>query len=147
VGRGGAQVSGAQGAGEVIPARELVGAEALRRYDDNGDPVYTTYERVLLAMRWFGWCTAERVYEALEVEDDDWTARQNHSKAIQYWVKRGRVAKRHDHDVVEYRLIHPSQWQALAVCTRCSSAVVDGKTMCQRHLDWEREYKARRRAA
>lgn len=131
----------------MISASELVSSEALRRYDDNGDPVYTTYERVLLALRWFGWCTAERVYEALDVDEDDWHERQNHSKALQYWVKRGRIEKRRDGDVVEYRLIPPRQWQTQTECARCSSPVVSGKTMCQRHLDWERDYKARRRAA
>lgn len=128
----------------MIAARELVSAEALSRYDDNGDPVYTTYERVLLTLRWFGWCTADDVFNALDL---DRTEHQNYSGAIRYWVKRGRVESRRDVDVVEYRLLRPSQWQAAITCTRCPSVRVDGRTMCQRHLDWEREYKARQRAA
>jgi hypothetical protein len=31
-------------------------------------------------------------------------------------------------------------------CVRCKQDAVSGKTMCQRHLDWERDYKARMRA-
>ena len=131
----------------MIPARELLSAEALKRYDDNGDPVYSTYERVLLALRWFGWASAERVYEALEIDAAPVEQRQLYSKAIQYWVKRGRVEVRHDFELVEYRLIHPRQWQEQTACTRCPSPTVEGKTMCQRHLDWEREYNVRRRAA
>lgn len=133
----------------MIRARELVSAEALRRYDDNGDPVYSTHERVLLALRWFGWTTAERLYDALEIDPAPhfYDERQKTSSALAYWVKRARVERRHDGRVVEYRLIHPSRWGEAVQCARCSTDRVAGKTMCQRHLDWERDYKARRRAA
>jgi hypothetical protein len=32
-------------------------------------------------------------------------------------------------------------------CARCASLRVDGRTLCQRHLEWERERGAKRRAA
>lgn len=133
----------------MIHARELLSFDALSRYDDNGDPVYSTYERVLLALRWFGWCTADDLFGALDLDDPSqtWRERGAYSKAIQYWVKRGRVEQRGERELSEYRLIHPKQWHEQTVCTRCPTEVVDGRTMCQRHLDWEREYKVRRRAS
>lgn len=133
----------------MIPARELVSAEALRRYDEDGEPVYSTHERVLLTLRWFGWVTAERLYEALDIDPSPhfYDERQKHSVAIRYWIKRGRVEQRHDRGLVEYRLIHPSKWGDPPQCMRCPSTPVEGKTMCQRHLDYERDYKAKRRAA
>lgn len=134
----------------MIQAHELVSAEALRRYDDSGDPVYTTYERVLLTLRWFDWCSAERLCEALGLDLDEprvWPERHLYALALAYWVKRGRVEKRYDRTVVEYRLLAPSRWVTQTVCTRCPLAVVPGKTMCQQHLDYERDYKRRRRAA
>lgn len=143
----------------MIRASELVGVEATRRYDDNGDPVYSTHEQVLLALRWFGWCTAERIYEALGIEGEHgygtelwkqmYAEHQKYSKAIAYWVKRGRVEQRRQFGVVEYRLVHPSRWNEVEAveCTRCPQPRVEGKTMCQKHLDWERDYKAKRRAA
>jgi len=133
----------------MIQASELVSSDALRRYDDNGDPIYSTHEQVLLTLRWFGWVTAERVCEALGLDLNApllYPERSRYSKALHYWVKRGRVEQRHDFDVVEYKLIHPSQWPVeQTCCSRCSAAVVAGKTMCQRHLDWERDYKRRSR--
>ncbi len=124
----------------VIPARELVSAEALRRYDDNGEPMYSTYERVLLCLRWFDWCSAERMYDALDVED--YETRQLYDKALRYWIKRGRVARNGD----AYKLLRPAQWGEATECARCPAPRVEDKTMCQRHLDWEREYKQRKRA-
>lgn len=129
----------------MISPRELIGAAALMRYDDDGEPVYTTHERVLLALRWFGWCSLERLYESLDA--DDYGDRQRLYKAAEYWVKRGRVVRRHDVSLLEYRLLAPSQWERGTACVRCPAMRVDGRTMCQRHLDWERDYKAQRRAA
>lgn len=138
----------------MIAASQLVGSAALTRYDDHGDPVYSTHERVLLTLRWFGWASAERLYEALDL-DDNWhnkrslyQERQKISSALAYWVKRGRIETRPLRDrLLEYRLIPPSQWGDAVSCSRCSEHRVTGKTMCQRHLDWERNYKAKRRAA
>lgn len=134
----------------MIPLRHLISPEALRRYDDDGEPVYTTHERVLMALRWFDWCTAERLCEAVGIDINEpaqYQERQKYSSALAYWHKRGRVEKRHDRGVVEYRLLPVRRWGDAVQCVRCPADRVPGRTMCQRHLDWEREYKQRRRAA
>lgn len=78
----------------MIPASELVSAEALRRYDDSGDPVYTTAERIVLTLRWWDWAAAAQVREALGLDNADEIDRQRYKVALGRLVKRGIVEAR-----------------------------------------------------
>jgi hypothetical protein len=75
----------------VIPARELVSAEAFRRYDDDGEPVYTPTERVLMALRWFGWVSADDLWVALDMPEAGTRDRNKHAVTLCQLVKKGRV--------------------------------------------------------
>jgi hypothetical protein len=81
----------------MIRASELISAEALRRYDDNGEPVYTTTERILLTLRWFGWISSEGLREALGLLDADEDTRTRFKNALGRLVKRGIVLCRGEH--------------------------------------------------
>ena len=96
----------------MIAARHLVSSEALRRYDDTGDPVYTTAERIVLALRWFDWVSADELRLVLDVGDD--IDAQRYKVALGRLVKRGIVEARgngkHGNADVrrEYRLVADS---------------------------------------
>lgn len=51
----------------MIAARRLIGARALRRYDDYGDPKHSLRERLLLRMRWFDWINPTELYDVLDL--------------------------------------------------------------------------------
>lgn len=51
----------------MIAARRLIGARALRRYDDYDDPKHSLRERLLLRMRWFDWVNPTELYDALDL--------------------------------------------------------------------------------
>lgn len=125
----------------MIHARELVSQEALRRYDDDGDPVYTTGERLLLTMRWFDWCTAEQITEALGLDEP---AEMNRfQNALQYWSHIGRIERRG----CEYRLVHPKQWPAqIETCkhSACKRPRAGTRVLCEHHLEIARSYRKRK---
>jgi hypothetical protein len=125
----------------VIQVRELLSADAMRRYDDNGEPAYTSYERVLLCLRWFDWASTERMFEALGMESSTGDERDSYWSALNYYVKAGKIEKRTNYGVKEYRLVAPSKRVAVTVCRRCSSEVVPGYVLCDRHLEWQRKNK------
>jgi hypothetical protein len=144
--------------------RELVSSEALRRYDDNGDPVYSPIERVLLALRWFDWASSARIMEALELEAADLKERERYVTALSRLVTRGRVERRGASlSWFEYRLaakqpvirersepawrLGREERQQLGLCLRCDSLPVPGRRQCQHHLDLQSGTNRRRRAS
>ena len=98
----------------MIPARHLISAEALRRCDDTGEPIYTTAERIVLALRWFDWVSAAGLREVLDLDDADEVDARRYSIALGRLVKRGIVEARgngkHGNADVrrEYRLVADS---------------------------------------
>jgi hypothetical protein len=143
--------------------RELISSEALRRYDDNGDPVYSPIERILLALRWFDWATPERIVEALDLEDVGWKERERYASALSRLVARKRLDRRGTHMRYEYRLaarqpvireVVEKSWRLgrkervqLGLCLRCDSSPAPGKKQCQAHLDMQTAANRKRRAA
>lgn len=135
----------------MIPIAELVSVEALRRYDDTGEPAYTCFERVLITLRWFDWATCGTIIDALGVDVDDRLERQRYESALRYWFRHGRIARRprlNDWPAVfEYRLLAPSEWTDVESCRRCSRPRAIGSVLCDVHKAWQRENKRARRAA
>lgn len=78
----------------MLRQSQLVSAAALSRYDDSGDPVYTTAERIVLALRWFGWISADGLRDALEIADADDVEKKRYVQSIARLVKRGVVEER-----------------------------------------------------
>lgn len=144
-------------------ARELITSEALRRYDDNGDPVYSPIERILLALRWFDWASTDRIIEALDLEDAGWRERERYATALSRLTSRRRLDRRGTHMNYEYRLatkqpvireyaepqhrLGRDERQLLGLCLRCDSERMPGKQQCQVHLDAQRAANQRRRAS
>lgn len=114
----------------MIAPRELVSVEALRRYDDNGEPVYTTTERILLALRWWDWVTATDLFDALEIDRSDHRTRWTYSMSLRRLTDRGRVECRDDRF---YRLasVQPDVKQAKEpTCANCANPPEPGRSRC-----------------
>ena len=75
----------------MLKQTDLISAEALRRYDDNGEPMYSTAERIVLALRWFGWVSMFGLADALGMEDMNALERKRFQTALWRLVKRGVV--------------------------------------------------------
>lgn len=131
----------------MIPISELISVEALRRYDDDGEPVYTTRERLLLALRWFGWVSSADLSDALDIGEGVYLPmRQRYQTALQGLLADGLVMQRGERGAHEYRLAAYRQDKA-DTCRRCSSAPSPGHVLCPRHVEWQRSNKRIRRAA
>jgi hypothetical protein len=147
----------------VIAIRELVSAEALRRYDDSGEPLYTTTERVLLTLRWFDWATAATLRTALGLDDADEVDKARYTRALHDLVKQGRVEKRGILGWHEYRLAPqqpalyvpvppvrtypPPREKPEVECRKCRCERVPGRVLCERHLQWDKSRARRNRMA
>lgn len=147
----------------MMAISELVSSEALRRYDDNGDPVYSPIERLLLALRWFDWASSERIFESLDLDTADLKGRDKYRQALCRLVARQRVERRETFGLLEYRLarVQPriaerteSIWrlsreerERLGLCLRCDNDPVPGKKQCQLHLDKQKAANVKRRSA
>lgn len=125
----------------MIRLSELLSAEALRRYDDDGEPVYTTGERVLITLRWFDWASSERVIEALGLDLADRFERARYLHSLLYFVERGRVETRNHLGTVEFRLLVTAKRMPVTKCRRCTQPPMPGFVLCAKHLEWQRENK------
>ncbi len=79
----------------MIPAHKLIPSQSLRRYDEDGEPLYTATERVLLAMRRFDydWVEATDVFDAMELYTRQHNGRNACDRALSRLVENGRVER------------------------------------------------------
>lgn len=117
----------------MIPLRELVSSEAARRYDDNGDPMYTPAERILMALRWFDWCDQASLMDAIGVERDD---RNRYSSALSRLVKRGHLERRgREYRLTGGRAVRHTPAPPPLECATCDGEPVEGRKICQVCID------------
>lgn len=134
----------------MLSLSTLLGPIAPYRYDDEGEPAYTSPERVLRVLRRFDWATFEEIQIALE----SMTARDL-STALSRLVKQGKVQRRRLARCTNLFRLDPTAFAPrraprvadLKRCgrTRCPRMAVDGRSSCQHHLDTSRELSARTR--
>ena len=84
----------------------LLPATALTRYDDHGEPLLRTSERLLVAMRRLGWVTRSEINEALglEYDADDRVQLDAVTTAIRDVVASGKMLRRVANGRREYRI-------------------------------------------
>ncbi len=94
---------------------ELLPVAALTRYDENGDPLYTRPERVLVELNKHGWTFAVDLLDALEIPDDE---RDLYSAALSALVQQKRVEVRRDHGWRMYRIAEVQPQRRACACDR-----------------------------
>lgn len=131
----------------MIQLELLLPPTATFRYDDTGEPAYSTWERLLMTMRWLEWPTIGEIYDAMCADDSE--TRADVAAGIRYFVRKGKIAQRGAQRHQEYMLI-ASAFPKRATgprCARCCSAAAPGKASCQRHLDYDAGRNRKARAA
>ena len=135
----------------MLSLSDVLPASALTRYDDHGEPAYTTYERLLIAMRRMAWSTRDEIFDAMEAHETE--DRRLLRCAIAWFVRDGKIESRGVGYSREFRLCAAAFVRRVDVakCKRCQLPATPGMALCAFHRDWQNEYKrlrfARRQAA
>lgn len=93
-----------------VALEKLIGGASLRRYDEEGNPVYTPSEELLMRMRWFDWVDKRDLLDALGLDGCGITLFNRYSQALWRLVEAGRVERRKTvtcmrrGEIYEYRL-------------------------------------------
>lgn len=134
----------------MIPIRELVTAESLRRYDDDGEPVYSPLERIVIVLRWWDWIDTLQLREVLGMDGMSPHERNRYESAISRAIKSGRIEKRTERDVRKHSIsyVRLARYQPGpvrvaervshedGVCSHCESRPrAESRSKCQPCLD------------
>lgn len=148
----------------MIPVHELVTAESLRRYDDDGEPVYSPLERIVLILRWWDWIDTLQFRDVLGMDGMSPLERNRYESAISRAIKSGRIERmrvsgsdsRNSYTTTLIRLARKQPGPVKTIeriehtegtCKRCGSRPrVDGKSKCQPCLDADARNARLRRA-
>lgn len=140
----------------MMTARQLLGFDATRKYDDDGNPDYNMRQRILLALRFFDWATNEEIsdYLGFELRAGDVDS-QNYHQHMCRLVKLGHVKRRGHKGASEYQLalrVKPAPMVKRGgdlggrkprvitptTCRKCRAPRADGRQLCVNHLEWDR---------